>query len=257
VALGLLAAFIVRQALARNPILPLRLFRSRNLSGANLIQAVMVAAFFGFFFLGSLNLERVLRYGPMEIGLAFLPVAAGMGALSLSWSARLIMRFGARAVLLVGLVMIAAGLVLLAQGPMMSDYLRDLLLPMVLLGIGGGLAFPALTIVAMADATPSDSGLASGLLNTTMQVGASLGLAILATLSSTRTGQLLADGRSLTAALSGGYHLAWAIGAGLTLLAIALAATVLRRGTSVQVETENTEDAVEEENGNEQVEVCA
>jgi len=160
-------------------------------------------------------------------------------------------------VLLVGLVMIAAGLVLLAQGPMMSDYLRDLLLPMVLLGIGGGLAFPALTIVAMADATPSDSGLASGLLNTTMQVGASLGLAILATLSSTRTGQLLADGRSLTAALSGGYHLAWAIGAGLTLLAIALAATVLRRGTSVQVETENTEDAVEEENGNEQVEVCA
>jgi EmrB/QacA subfamily drug resistance transporter len=257
VALGLLAAFIVRQALARNPILPLRLFRSRNLSGANLIQAVMVAAFFGFFFLGSLNLERVLRYGPMEIGLAFLPVAAGMGALSLSWSARLIMRFGARAVLLVGLVMIAAGLVLLAQGPMMSDYLRDLLLPMVLLGIGGGLAFPALTIVAMADATPSDSGLASGLLNTTMQVGASLGLAILATLSSTRTGQLLADGRSLTAALSGGYHLAWAIGAGLTLLAIALAATVLRRGTSVQIETDNTEDAVEEENGNEQVEVCA
>ena len=120
VALGLLAAFIVRQAMARNPILPLRLFRSRNLSGANLIQAVMVAAFFGFFFLGSLNLERVLRYGPMEIGLAFLPVAVGMGALSINWSARLIMRFGARTMLLAGLVMIAVGLVLLAQGPMIA-----------------------------------------------------------------------------------------------------------------------------------------
>ncbi len=228
VALGLLAAFIVRQALARNPILPLRLFRSRNLSGANLIQAVMVAAFFGFFFLGSLNLERVLRYGPMEIGLAFLPVAVGMGALSINWSARLIMRFGARTMLLVGLVMIAVGLVLLAQGPMMSDYLRDLLLPMALLGVGGGLAFPALTILAMADATPADSGLASGLLNTTNQVGAALGLAILATLSSSRTGQLIADGQHTAAALSGGYHFAWAIGAGLTLVAIVLAATVLK-----------------------------
>jgi EmrB/QacA subfamily drug resistance transporter len=258
VALGLLIAFIVRQATTRNPILPLRLFRSRNLSGANVIQAVMVAAFFGFFFLGSLNLERVLRFGPMEIGLAFLPVAAGMGALSISWSARLIIRFGARAVLLVGLVMIAAGLVLLAQGPMMSDYVRDLLLPMVLLGIGGGLAFPALTIVAMADATPSDSGLASGLLNTTMQVGASLGLAVLATLSSTRTGQLLTDGRSLAAALSGGYHLAWAIGAGLALVAIALAAIVLKRDAIAQgetVETVATHEVTEEERESE--EACA
>jgi len=112
--------------------------------------------------------------------------------------------------------------------------------------------------VAMADATPSDSGLASGLLNTTMQVGASLGLAILATLSSTRSSQLLADGRNLTAALSGGYHLAWAIGVGLTLLAIALAATVLRRGTSARVETEDAEENEKEnEKENEQVEVCA
>jgi EmrB/QacA subfamily drug resistance transporter len=258
VAVGLLVAFIVRQALARNPILPLRLFRSRNLSGANIVQAVMVAAFFGFFFLGSLNLERVLQYGPMAIGLAFLPVAVGMGALSIKWSAQLIMRFGARAMLLVGLVLIVGGLVLLAQGPMFSDYLRDLLLPMVLLGIGGGLAFPALTIVAMADATPSDSGLASGLLNTTMQVAASLGLALLATLSSGRTGQLIASGTSPVAALSGGYHFAWAIGAGLGVVAIVLAAAILRPMPATLIESSNMDDAdVEAESAREQEEVCA
>ena len=255
VALGLLAAFIVRQATARNPILPLRLFRSRNLSGANLIQAVMVAAFFGFFFLGSLNLERVLRYGPMEIGLAFLPVAVGMGALSINWSARLIMRFGARTMLLVGLVMIAVGLALLAQGPMMSDYLRDLLPPMALLGVGGGLAFPALTILAMADATPGDSGLASGLLNTTNQVGAALGLAILATFSSSRTGQLIADGQRTAAALSGGYHFAWAIGAGLALLAIVLAATVLKSTPASTTGSNESDESVE--SAREKEEVCA
>ena len=228
VAVGLLIAFLVRQAMASNPILPLRLFRSRNISGANLIQTVMVAAFFGFFFLGSLNLERVLRYGPMEIGLAFLPVALGMGAFSVKWSAQLIMRFGARTVLLVGLSLIAAGLILLAQGPMMSDYVRDMLLAVTFLGVGGGLAFPSLTIIAMADTTPDDSGLASGLLNTTTQVGAALGLAILATLSSSRTGQLIAAGQDTVAALSGGYHFAWAISAGLALLSIALTAIILK-----------------------------
>jgi MFS family permease len=248
----------VRQALARNPILPLRLFRSRNLSGANIVQAVMGAAFFGFFFLGSLNLERVLRYGPMEIGLAFLPVAVGMGALSIKWSAQLIMRFGARTMVLVGLVLIVGGLVLLAQGPMFSNYLRDLLLPMALLGIGGGLAFPALTIVAMADATPSDSGLASGLLNTTMQIGASLGLAILATLSSTRTGQLIASGTNPVAALSGGFHLAWAIGAGMSVVAIVLAAAILRPTPATLIESSNVDDAgVESAREHEEVEVCA
>lgn len=256
VAVALLVVFIVRQALARNPILPLRLFRSRNLSGANIVQAVMGAAFFGFFFLGSLNLERVLRYGPMEIGLAFLPVAVGMGALSIKWSAQLIMRFGARTMVLVGLVLIVGGLVLLAQGPMFSNYLRDLLLPMALLGIGGGLAFPALTIVAMADATPSDSGLASGLLNTTMQIGASLGLAILATLSSTRTGQLIASGTSPVAALSGGYHLAWAIGAGLGVVAIVLAAVILRPIPATLIESSNVDD-VDVESAREHEEVCA
>ncbi len=243
-AVGLLAAFVVRQAVAHNPILPLRLFRSRNVSGANLIQAWMVAAFFGFFFLGSLDLERVLRYGPMAIGLAFLPVAVAMGALSIGVSARLIMRFGARTVLLAGQSLIAVGLVLLARGPMNSDYVRDLFLLMVLLGVGAGLSFTALTIVAMSSATPSDSGLASGLLNTTAQVGGALGLAVLATLSTNRTSQLLAAGQSTASALSGGYHFAWAIGAGLVLASIVLAATVLKSETAAQAESSMEQEAV-------------
>src|SRR5690348_7706184 len=257
-AVGLLAAFVARQAVAHTPILPLRVFRSRTVSGANLIQAIMSAAFFGFFFLGSLDLERVQRYGPLAIGLAFLPVAVGMGALSISVTARLITRFGARRVLLAGQILIALGLVLLARGPMHSDYVRDLLLLMVLLGVGGGLAFPALTILAMSGATERDAGLASGLLNTTGQVGAALGLAVLATLATTRTGQLVARGDGISAALSGGYHLAWAIGAGLVLVTIVLAATVLKPVTAAEGAMDGTAEAGEvAECHEEQVEVCA
>jgi MFS family permease len=202
----------------------------------------MVAALFGYFFLGSLDLERVQRYGPLAIGLAFLPVTLGMGILSIGASARLITRFGARRVLLTGLAVMAVGLVLLARGPLHSEYVRDLLLLMVLLGVGGGLSFPALTILAMSDATPGDAGLASGLLNTTTQVGGALGLAVLATLASTHTGQLLNQGQSTAAALSGGYHLAWAIGAGLVAVTIVLAATMLTSDPATEAES-----ALEEE----------
>jgi EmrB/QacA subfamily drug resistance transporter len=231
VALGLLAAFFVRQRLARDPILPLHLFRSRNVTGANLIQALMVAAFFGMFFMGSLYMERVLHYGPLAIGLAFLPNTLAMAALSFSFSARLITRFGSRPVLLTGLALVAAGLLLFVLTPVHSQYLRDLFAPMLLLGLGAGLSFPALTVLAMSDATPADSGLASGLINTTTQVGAALGLAVLATLSLNRTGQLTAAGRSSAVALTGGYHLAWGIGVGLVLAAMLLAGTLLKSET--------------------------
>jgi len=203
-----------------------------------------VAAMLGFFFLGSLDLERVLGYGPMAIGLAFLPVTLGMGTLSIGFSARLITRFGARSVLLAGLALMAVGLVLLARGPMNSDYVRDWLLLMVLLGVGAGLSFPTLTILAMSGTTPSDAGLASGLLNTTAQVGGALGLAVLATLSTNRTGELLAQGQSITSALSGGYHLAWAIGAGLVVATIVLAATVLKSETAAEAESSLQEEEV-------------
>ncbi|HEX6540991.1 MAG TPA: MFS transporter [Ktedonobacterales bacterium] len=255
-AVVLLVAFVIRQATARNPILPLRLFRSRTVTGANIAQAVMSAAFFGFFFFSSLDLVRVLHYGPMEMGLAFLPVAVGMGAFSVNLSARLIMRFGPRKVLFAGQVLIALGLVAMALGPMNTNYVRDMLMLMVLLGVGGGLSFPSLTILAMSDATPSDSGLASGLLNTTTQVGAALGLAILATLSSLWTSQLAAAGQSPVAALSGGYHFAWAISAGLVIATIILTVTMLKPKSASMGESE----APREEQGacaTEEQEVCA
>ena len=226
VSIVLLVAFLVRQAVIRNPILPLRLFRSRNVSLANAVQALTIVGMFGMFFLGSLNLERVLHYGPMAIGFAFLPVALAMGALSLWLSARLIMRFGVRTVLLAGQILIAVALILLAAGPMDSDYARNLLAPMVLVGIGGGLAFPALAILAMADVGPDDAGLASGLLNTTAQVGGALGLAVLATVSTNRTNALLTEGHPLRVALSTGFHLAWGVGAALVVAAIILSAIV-------------------------------
>jgi EmrB/QacA subfamily drug resistance transporter len=227
VAIALLTAFVIRQAVIRNPILPLRLFRSRTLTVANAAQALMIVGMFGMFFFGSLDFERVLHYGPLAIGLAFLPVAVTMGALSADGTARLIMRFGAQRVLIAGQILIMAALVLLTRGPVHSDYLRDLLLPMVLMGIGGGLAFPSLAMLAMADATPEHSGLASGLLNTTAQVGGALGLAVLATVSTGRTGQLLSRGADLASAQSGGFHLAWAIGAVLVVAALVLAVTLL------------------------------
>ncbi|MGH2514889.1 MAG: MFS transporter, partial [Ktedonobacterales bacterium] len=260
VAIGLLAAFVIRQAVARAPILPLRLFRSRNLAGANLIQALMVGAFFGFFFLGALDLQRVLRYGPMAIGLAFLPDTVAMAALSIGLSARLITRFGSRTVVLAGLTFIATGLVLFALSPVNADYVRDLLLPMALLGVGAGLSFPALTILAMSGATPSDAGLASGLLNTTTQVGAALGLAILATLATSRTGQLITAGQGAAAALSGGYHFVWASSAGLVIATIVLAATLLKSEPERAAATDNsmTDSAMEEaEDALEKEEVCA
>jgi EmrB/QacA subfamily drug resistance transporter len=245
VAVILLVAFVVRQATARNPLLPLRLFLSRNLSASNVIQAIGGVAMFGFFFMGSLDMQRVLGYGPLAIGLAFLPVSVGMGALSIGVTARLIMRFGARNVLLAGFGLISVALVLAARGPVSADYLRDWFLVLALLGIGGGLAFPSLGVVAMAGATPSDAGLASGLLNTTGQVGAALGLAVLATVSTNRTSELIRQGHSTAAALSGGYHLAWTIGAGLALISIVVAATFLKSEMAPSTESVPEEDVEE------------
>jgi EmrB/QacA subfamily drug resistance transporter len=226
--LALLGGFIAREATARTPLVPLRIFRNRNVSGANAVQALFVAGMFGMFFLGSLYLERVLGYGPLEIGLAFLPVALAIGILSVGFSERLIMRFGAKPVLLVGQVLIVGGLVLFALSPVQSSYLGDLLAPMLLLGLGAGLSFPSLMGLAMSSATEQDSGLASGLVNTSLQVGGALGLAVLATLSATRTDSLLAGGSSPDAALTGGYHVAFWIGAGLVTAAIAITTLVIR-----------------------------
>jgi hypothetical protein len=223
----LLAGFFARQATTAKPLVPLRLFRSRNVSGANLTQALMVSGMFGMFFLGSLYMEQVLRYDPLQIGLAFLPVAVVIGALSIGLSARLIGRFGARALLLPALTMTGAGLLLLIRLPVAAIYATDLLPSMLLLGTGLGLAFPATVTLAMSGATASDAGFASGLANTTLQVGGALGLAVLASLAASRTNHLLAT-EGPAAALTGAYHLVVAVGAVLVLAAIVVTVTLLR-----------------------------
>jgi EmrB/QacA subfamily drug resistance transporter len=227
VSLALLAAFVVREARAGNPLMPLRIFRSRNVSGANVIQALVVAGMFGTFFLGSLYLQRVLGYDALQIGLAFLPTTVVMGLLSVRYSEPLITRFGARATLVPGLVLTAAALALFTQAPVDGSYAQHVLPVTILLGLGAGLSFPALMTLAMSGATPADAGLASGLVNTAAQVGGALGLAVLATLSATRSDDLVADGGSAAAALTGGYHLAFGIGAGLVLVALLVAIVVL------------------------------
>ena len=230
VAVGLLAGFVWRQANASTPILPLRVLRSRRLAGANLVQALMVAGMFGFLFLGTLYVRRVLGYDPAETGLAFLPIALVIGAVSLFFSAPLNARFGERRVLVAGLCLIVAGLGLLARAPVGGGYLTDVLPVMLLLGLGFGAAMPALTALAMSGAAPEDAGLASGLFNTTPQVGGALGLAVFATLATSRAEALLAEGQGTASALTGGYHLAFAVGAGFVAVGIALATILLRPG---------------------------
>ena len=187
----------------------------------------MVAGLFGMFFLGAIYMQKVLGYDALEVGLAFLPVAVLIGALSLGLSAQLNMRYGARATLLPGLGLVVAGLLWFARSPVDATYAVDLLPVMIVFGVGAGLCFPSLMTLAMSSATPSESGLASGLVNTTTQIGGALGLAVVATLSSTRTKDLLAAGHSNAAAMTSGFHLAFLVGAGLVLAAMAVAVIVL------------------------------
>jgi EmrB/QacA subfamily drug resistance transporter len=228
VSIALLTAFIVRQARIPNPLMPLRLFRSRNVSAANIVMALLVVGFFGMFFLGALYLQGILGYSPLEVGLAFLPSCLVMGTLSLGFAERLIMGIGARSALLAGLVLAAAGLLLFTQATVDGGYLFPLLPVMLLLGGGAGLAFPALMTLAMSGATESDSGLASGLVNTTTQIGGAIGLAVLATLATERTDGLLAEGESTASALNAGYHLAYLLGAVLVAAAIVIALVMMR-----------------------------
>jgi hypothetical protein len=228
VSIALLGAFVARQSRVANPLMPLRLFRSRNVSGANAVQALLVVGMFGMFFLGALYMQRILGYGALQVGLAYLPLTVVMGAISLRLTAQLNLRFGPVATLLPAMGFIVAGLLLLARTPVDATYATDLLPPMILIGLGAGLGFPSLMTLAMSGATGSDSGLASGLVNTSVQVGGAIGLAVLTTFATERTDRLVADGEPAASALNSGYHLAYLIAAGMVLLAIAIALTVLR-----------------------------
>ena len=229
VAVALLVAFLLRESTARTPLVPLSIFRSRNVSGANAIQALLVAGMFSVFFLGTLYLREVLGYDALQIGLAFLPTTLVMGTLSLRYSERLMMRFGPRTTLIPGLVLIAAGLALYARVPVHGRYLTDVLPAGLLMGTGVGVSMAALMTLAMSGVAPNEAGLASGLVNTTAQVGGALGLAVLATLSTTRTGAALASGASPHAALTSGYHLGFVVGALLVVAAIGIAVVGLER----------------------------
>jgi EmrB/QacA subfamily drug resistance transporter len=243
VSVTLLATFFARQARISNPLMPLRLFRSRNVAGANLVMGLLVVGFFGMFFLGALYLQGILGYSPLGVGAAFLPASIVMGTLSLRFSERLIMGFGPRATLIAGLVSAGAGLLLFARAPVDGRYVTDVMPVMFLLGVGAGLSFPALMTLAMSGATQSDSGLASGLVNTTTQVSAAIGLAVLATFASERTDALRAAGASTASALNSGYHRAYLIGAALVAVAIVAAVGVLRSEAPATAEAEADAEA--------------
>ncbi|WP_405797623.1 MFS transporter [Streptomyces sp. NBC_01506] len=229
-ALALIGAFVARQATARTPLMPLRIFRSRSVTGANAVQMLMVAALFSFQVILALHFQRVLGYGAGETGLAMLPAAIVIGVVSLGVSARLNARFGERNVLLAGLVLLITFLVLLSRVPADADYASDLL-PLMLLPAGFGLALPALTSLGMSGAGEADAGLVSGLFNTSQQIGGALGVAVLSTLAASRTESVLADGGSEAEALTGGYQLAFGVGAGLLVTAFVVAFVVLRPRT--------------------------
>jgi EmrB/QacA subfamily drug resistance transporter len=231
ISIGLLIAFVARQARVANPLLPLRLFRSRQVSGANLVQALMVVGMFGVFFLGALYMQRILGYDALQVGLAYLPLTIVMGTMSFRFTGQLNLKYGPEATLVPAMISIVAGLLWLARAPTDANYVFDLLPSMILIGLGAGLGFPSLMTLAMSGTTESDSGLASGLVNTSVQVGGAIGLAILATFATERTEGLLADGEPAAKALNSGYHLAYLIGAGLVLVAIAIAFTTLRART--------------------------
>ncbi|NWB83422.1 DHA2 family efflux MFS transporter permease subunit [Pseudomonas gingeri] len=228
IAVGLLLAFLVIETRIKVPLMPLRLFRLRNLAIANIIGVLWAAAMFAWFFLSALYMQLVLGYTPWEVGLAFLPANLIMAVFSLGISARLVMRFGIRLPLAVGLALAALGLLLFAQAPVNGHFLPNILPGMLLLGLGAGIAFNPLLLAAMNDVAPSESGLASGVVNTAFMMGGALGLAALASLAAARTESHLATGVSALSALNDGYQSAFLVGAVFAALGAGLAAVMMR-----------------------------
>ena len=230
VAAGLLAVFLVIEARVESPLMPLRLFRLRNLAVSNVVGILWAAAMFAWFFLAALYMQLVLGYTPLEVGLAFLPSNLIMGAFSLGLSAKLVMRFGIRRPLAVGLLLAAAGMVLFVRAPVDGSFVSDVLPSMILLGLGAGTAFNPVLLAAMSDVDQSEAGLASGVVNTSFMMGGALGLAVLASLGQSRTESLRASGDGVLTALTGGYHAAFLLGAVFATTAAALGGLLLNPG---------------------------
>ncbi len=226
----LLAVFVSIEARVDAPLVPLGLFRLRNVATANVVGVLWAAAMFAWFFLSALYLQLVLGYSPLEVGLAFLPANLIMAVFSIGLSAKLVLRFGIAPPLAVGLLLAAAGLALFARAPVDGTFAVDVLPAMILLGLGAGMAFNPVLLAAMSDVAPEESGLASGIVNTSFMMGGALGLAVLASLAAARTDHLLTDGRDALSALNGGYHLAFLAGALFAFLAAVIGGRLIRAG---------------------------
>jgi EmrB/QacA subfamily drug resistance transporter len=224
----LLAIFLAIEARVSEPLMPLGLFRLRNVSTANVVAVLMAGAMFGWFFLSALYLQLVLGYSALEVGLGFLPATLIWGAASIALSDRLVMRFGIKLPLVMGLLFFVVGLLLFARAPADGNFVVDILPGMIVMGIGGGITFNPLLLAAMGDVAPTEAGLASGIVNTAFMMGGALGLAVLASLAASRTDSLLASGDGPLVSLTGGYHAAFLVGAVFAAAAAVLGALLLR-----------------------------
>ena len=224
-----LAGFFIREARATNPLLPLRMFRYRAVNAANATQALLVAGMFGFLFFTALYLQQSMGLDALNTGLGMVPIAVAIGAVALGLSARLNTRFGERPVLLVGLTLITIGLVLLSRAPAGGSFVVDVLPAQLLMGIGFGAAMPALMTLGMSGATPADAGLASGMFNTSQQIGGAIGLSVLAAVAASHTDGLRAEGAAQVEALTSGFQLAFAVAASFAFASLVVAAVMLRR----------------------------
>jgi len=227
-AVALVVVFLVIESRVESPLVPLGFLKLRNLATANVVGVLWAAAMFAWFFLSALYLQLVLGFSPLQVGLAFLPSNLIMGAFSLGLSAKLVMRYGIRAPLATGLLLAAAGLALFARAPVDGSFVVDVLPSMILLGFGAGMAFNPVLMGAMSDVEPSDSGLASGIVNTAFMMGGALGLAVLAAVAAHQTESLGVAGDGRLEALAGGYHVAFVVGALFAVAAAMIGAVFFR-----------------------------
>jgi EmrB/QacA subfamily drug resistance transporter len=235
VALAILVVFLRIETRATSPVIPLALFRLRSVAAANVVGMLWAAAMFAWFFLSALYLQLVLGYSPLAVGLAFLPANLIMGAFSLGLSERIVLRFGIRVPLAIGMLLVAASLTLFARAPVSGNYAVDVLPGMILLGLGMGVSLNPVLLAAMSEVDPSEVGVASGVANTSFVMGGALGLAVLASLADARTSGLAAAGVDRLAALTGGYHAAFVVGAVFAATAAALGALLLPSGAVPQL----------------------
>ena len=238
-AAALLGAFLLLESRVSSPLVPLDLFRNRNVSTSNVLGTLMAAGMFAYFFFSALYLQLVLEYSPLEVGLAYLPGTIVWGAASLLLSNKLVMKYGIKPPLLAGLGLMTIALLLLARTPVDGNWATDILPATLALGLGAGIAFNPILLAAMSGVEQERAGLASGVVNTAFMMGGAVGLAVLVSLAESRTNSLLASGMEELAALNGGYHVAFVVGAAF------LIASAIVGGILLQVEAPQAHGAEE------------